>query len=197
MNNYCYKFDHNFVLPTKEQIYPEGIKNLQSSMNKELLDPNLYKILEIVNINVRWIELHYKIALPPNGINSRYGTIHSDGDVLDNKAKINFVIGGTDSQMLWHDFVDKDKAEINVLRTELGTSVIRPKSWRDKVKEVHREEFRAAVVNVGQLHSIENTKDERICIQLIIEDSITKERLDFFEARKRFQLIESLVNSNN
>lgn len=197
MNNYCYKFDHNFVLPTKEQIYPEGIKNLQSSLNKELLDPRLYKILEIVNINVRWIELHYKIALPPNGINSKYGTIHSDGESLDNKAKINFVIGGTDSQMLWHEFLDKDKAEINVLRTELGTSVLRPKSWRDKVKEVHREGFRAAVVNVGQLHSIENTKDERICIQLIIEDSITKERLDFSEARKRFQSIESLVNSNN
>lgn len=197
MNNYCYKFDHNFILPTKEEMYPEGVKKLQSSLDKKLLDPKIYQILEKVDINVRWVELHYKIALPANTFNSIYGTIHADGDELDDKAKINFVVGGTDSQMLWHDFVDDNHSEINVLHTSIGTSVIRPKSWRDRIKEVHRESFRAAVVNVGRLHSIENTKDERICIQLIIEDINTKKRLYFNEAVERFQKIESLVNSNN
>jgi hypothetical protein len=197
MNNYCYKFNHNFVLPTKEIMYPDGVKNLQSSLDKNLLDPKIHEILRSVGINVRWIELNYKIAQPPNTLNSIYGTIHADGEKFDDRAKINFVIGGTDSQMLWHDFVDEAHSEINVFETSIGTSVIRPKSWRDRTKVVHRESFRAAVVNAGRLHSIENTKDERICIQLIIEDTDTKQRLDFYEAVKRFQSIEHLINLDN
>jgi hypothetical protein len=197
MNNYCYKFDHNFVLPTKEQIYPNGVTELQAAMPKDLLDTNIYNILKMVDINVRWIEVHYKIALPAGMTNSAYGTVHADGDEFDNKAKINFVIGGTDSAMIWHEFANADRSAIEVDKTKLVTSVIRPKSLRDKVREVHRESFRAAIVNVGQLHSIENTKDERICIQLIIEDMVTKKRLDFPEAIRRFQMIESVVNPTN
>lgn len=194
MNNYCYKFDHNFVLPTKEQIYPDGVKDLQSVMPKDLLDPAIQNALKMVDIHVRWVEVHYKIALPAGMKNSAYGTIHADGDEFDNKAKINFIIGGTDSEMIWHEFADVNKSAVVVETTGLLTSVIRPKTLRDKVREVHREGFRAAIVNVGQLHSIENIKDERICIQLIVEDMTTKKRLDFAETVRRFQLIESVVN---
>lgn len=194
MNNYCYKFDHNFVLPTKEQIYPNGVQELQSTMSKDLLDSKIYNILKTVDINVRWIEVHYKAPIPAGITNSIYGTVHADGDEIDNKAKINFVIGGTDSFMIWHEFIDNDRSAVEVTKTKLSTSVIRPKS-RDKVREVHKEKLQAAIVNVGQLHSIENTKNERICIQLIVEDITTKERLDFSETVRRFQMIESLVNS--
>jgi len=194
VNNYCYKFDHNFVLPTKEQIYPNGVQELQSTMSKDLLDSKIYNILKTVDINVRWIEVHYKAPIPAGITNSIYGTVHADGDEIDNKAKINFVIGGTDSFMIWHEFIDNDRSAVEVTKTKLSTSVIRPKS-RDKVREVHKEKLQAAIVNVGQLHSIENTKNERICIQLIVEDITTKERLDFSETVRRFQMIESLVNS--
>lgn len=197
MNNYCYKFDHKFVLPTKEQIYPNGIQELQTAMPKDLLDSRIHDVLKTVDINVRWIEVHYKAPIPAGVTNSIYGTIHADGDELDNKAKINFVIGGTDSTMIWHELADTNKCDIEITKTKLSTSVIRPKTPRNKVKEVHREGFRAAIVNVGQLHSIENTKDERICIQLIVEDMSTKNRLDFSETVRRFQMIESIVNSTS
>jgi hypothetical protein len=163
-------------------------------MSKDLLDSKIYNILKTVDINVRWIEVHYKAPIPAGITNSIYGTVHADGDEIDNKAKINFVIGGTDSFMIWHEFIDNDRSAVEVTKTKLSTSVIRPKS-RDKVREVHKEKLQAAIVNVGQLHSIENTKNERICIQLIVEDITTKERLDFSETVRRFQMIESLVNS--
>lgn len=197
MNNYCYRFDHKFALPTKEQIYPNGIQELQTAMHKELLDSGIYDVFKTVDINVRWIEVHYKAPIPAGVTNSIYGTIHADGDYLDNKAKINFVIGGTDSAMIWHELADSFKSNIEITKTKLSTSVIRPIAPRDKVKEVHREGFRAAIVNVGQLHSVENTKDERICIQLIVEDMYTRKRLDFLETVRRFQIIESAINSTS
>ena len=197
MNNYCYKFQHNFILPTKKQIYPNGTPILHCRLNESLLDAEIYEVLKTIDIRVRWIEVNYKIALPANITSSIYGTIHADGASFDNKAKINFVIGGTDSAMIWYEFIDQSQVHAYQAQTKLQTDSIRADSQKDKLKEVHRESFSAAIVNVGQLHSIENTKEERICIQLILEDMQTRERLDYFEAVERFQSIEHLINLDN
>lgn len=190
MNNFCYQFNHNFKLPSREEIFPDGKPKVQSILDKTLMDPELFRILWMVDIDVRWIEVSYKIALPAHVKQSNYGSVHADGPEIDNKAKINFIIGGTDSAMVWHEMRNNS---INENFTGINTSVLRVKNLKN-ITEVHREKFKAAIINCGQIHSIENTVDDRISLQCILQDLSTRERLDFSEAVRRFQMIESLVN---
>lgn len=190
MTDFCYPFSHNFKLPTKDDIFPNNEIKIQSKLDKELLDPEFYKILTEVDIDVRWIEVHYKIPLPAVIKQSIYGSIHADGDKIDNKSKINFILGGTDSSMIWWKLKNEETFEA---QTTIDTTCIRPKSIKD-VEEVHRESFRAAIVNVGQIHSIENTIDERIAIECILQDAKTKDRLDFCESVRRVKIIEHILH---
>lgn len=189
MNIFCYQFSHNFKLPSKTDIFPNDQIKPHSTLDRNLLDQDFYRLLNEINIDVRWIEVHYKPPLPAFLKQSTYGSIHADGDKIDNKAKINFILGGTDSSMIWWELKNKETMQA---QTVIDTTCVRPKNIND-VKEVYRESFRAAIVNVGQIHSIENTVDERIAIECILQDSTTKERLDFFEAVDRFKNIEKIL----
>lgn len=189
MNKYCYKFSHNFVIPNKEEIF-SGSPKIHSTLDKNILDKELHRYLKEIDIEIRWVEVHYKIPLPASLKQSIYGSIHADGSEIDDKAKINFIIGGTESSMIWWKLKNN---QMMLQDTVIDTTCVRPKSL-DDVEEVYRESFQSAIVNVGQIHSIENTKDERIAIECILQDIFTKNRLDFFEAVRRFKFIENNIN---
>lgn len=189
MNKFCYQFRHDFKLPNKNEIFPDNKIKIHSTLDKELLDPDFIYYLNLIDIDVRWVEVHYKIPLPFQIKQSIYGSIHADGNEIDDKAKINFILGGKNSSMIWWRL--KNNETINST-TVIDTNCVRPKNI-DDIEEVHRESFTSAIVNVGQIHSIENTIDERIAIECILQDKKDKTRLTFFEAVKRFKLIEKNV----
>lgn len=179
MNDFCLPFDHDFVLPTKEDIFPNGKFMIQKKFKADLLDKKIIDWLAKENISISWIEVAYKIPLPATIKFSMYGNIHSDGIELDDKAKINFIIGGQDSRMIWYKTPD----HYTLNKTSIRTDSLRPDT--DDLEEIHSASFSAALVNAGKFHSVENEYETRIAIQCIINDSITGERLQFPEARSR------------
>lgn len=190
-NNFCFPFDHNFTIPNSiREIYAEKPYPLQTKVDKALFDSKIYDWLSCANIEVSWCEAHYKPALPAFIKNSKYGTVHADGDEIDNKSKINFVFGGTGSEMVWYKLNDESKIQKHF--TGLQTASVRPIDL-STVTEVHRCGFKTALCNVGQLHSVENPNEERACIQFIIRDSNTHRRIEFIDARARIKELLKLL----
>lgn len=190
-NDFCFPFDHNFKIPTSiDEIYLEKPYPPQAKVDKRLFDNKIYEWLLCANIEVTWCEAHYKPALPNFIKISKYGTVHADGDTIDNKTKINFVFGGRGSEMVWYKLNDGSK--IRKQFTGLQTESLRPEVFSD-VTEAYRCGFKTALCNVGQLHSIENPNDERACIQFIIRDSITYQRIEFDDARERIKGLLKLL----
>jgi len=190
-NNFCFPFDHNFKIPNSiAEIYAGKPYPVHTSVDKQLFDRKIFDWLRLENIEVSWCETHYKPALPTSIKISKYGTIHADGGEIDNKTKINFVFGGNGSQMVWYKF----KGDLNVQThsTSLQTPYVRPQSITD-IEEVYRCSFKTALCNVGQLHSVENPNEERACIQFILRDSITQERIEFVDARARIERLLLLL----
>lgn len=190
-NNFCFPFDHNFKIPNSiSEIYAGKPYPSHTSVDKQLFDSKIFDWLRLENIEVSWCETHYKPALPAFIKNSKYGTIHADGDKIDNKSKINFVFGGTGSEMVWYKLNDESKIQKHF--TGLQTESVRP-SDLSTITEVHRCNFKTALCNVGQLHSVENPVEERACIQFIIRDSITQQRIDFLDAKERIKRLLLLL----
>jgi hypothetical protein len=192
-NNFCFPFEHNFRIPDSIlSIYNQVPYPLQTTVSKDLFDSRIYDWLMCENIEVSWCEAHFKPPLPVYLKISAYGTIHADGDNLDNKTKINFVFGGNGSSMIWYKF--KNSPRINRHFTGLKTASVRPTDIRD-IEEVYRCSFRSALCNVGQLHSIENPDEDRACVQFIIRDAITKQRIDFSDAVLRMKKLVQLIET--
>ena len=122
-----------------------------------------------------------------------YGTynIHSDGNEYPNqKAKLNFVIGGKGSKMLWYEpqcletFTSNRAARLIDYENgnHGGYVAVKP----EEVKEVHSAELiDFCIVDAGAFHTVKNADEVRIAWSLVLADCNTKKRLNFPELQKR------------
>lgn len=118
------------------------------------------------------------------GPNARH-LIHVDGPVYPtNKAKLNFIIGGAGSEMVWY----KPKEEIFnvtnlVSRSTTGGSVLLS---ADNAVEVHRAALaNFCIVDAGTFHTVVNKQEPRIAWNLGLVDCKTNHRLLLTELRER------------
>lgn len=183
MNDFCFPFDHDFKFPSIDQLYSSG-KEIHKILNLDFLDKSFLNWLHSIDLKVGLVEASYKEPQSATIKNSKYGIIHADGNELDNKCKINYIIGGRDSQMIWYKNKNIDSKGIRSF-TPGSTNIIRP--YTNQLDEVHRQGFKTALVNVGVFHGIENTVEPRIAIQCVIRDSKDNRRVDFFDARDRIR----------
>ena len=135
------------------------LKEVQASYNNldqmmifkmPTVDKNLSKFLSGVGIYVTHGEIFYT---PPHG----KLPIHVDLHEFSNNCKLNFIFGAEGSKMIWWD----KKTDINLrfVYTPIGTKYIMLDE--DECIPIHSAEIKQpSLVNVGILHSINNTTDE-------------------------------------
>jgi hypothetical protein len=176
MNNYCTKLKFpnlNVDLTSYRKEHRNHIRAPKDIMGSELDD-----ILLSVGIKLFWVEAFYL------GKNADH-TIHCDGHELDDKAKLNYVVGGKDSLMTWYTDVESDKIEkrtswANTIYLGINTEEITP-SFSTTMEEGFY------IVHVGKFHNVWNKDEERYCLSACLIDSITNHRLTYTELQIRLK----------
>ena len=130
------------------------------------------KILAAVGLRMHWVEVFYLAAGSDH-------TIHCDGHELDNKAKINYVIGGKGSMMSWYDPIDKNKIQKKLSKADtiyLGIN-------KEDTIEVYSTEMEEGfyIINAGKFHNVWNKDEGRYCLSGCLVDIVTGYRPLFNE----------------
>jgi hypothetical protein len=111
-------------------------------------------------------------------------SIHSDGDEIDNKAKLNFVLGGKNSSMIWYEPIDSN----NLIKKITSVNTIYLTIESNNAKEVFRKEILDLnLVNIGCLHNVKTMSEERFCLSMCLADITTGSRLPYIELVHRFK----------
>jgi hypothetical protein len=176
MNQYCnyLNFPH---IDVDLSIYKKNKRNHVRGP-KDILGVELNDTLHKLNIGIQWVEVFYL------GDDADH-TIHCDGHELDNKAKLNYVVGGKNSIMTWYKPVSEDKIE---KRTSLANTIYLGINTEDVIETystIMKEGF--YLVNVGQFHNVWNKNNDRYCLSACLIDSRTSYRLNFNELQKRLK----------
>ena len=176
MNPYCnyLNFPH---IDVDLSIYKKNKRN-QIRVVKDIMGVELNDILQKFNIGVQWVEVFY---LGDDADHS----IHCDGHELDNKAKLNYIVGGKDSVMTWYKPTSEDKIE---KRTSPANTIYLGINTEDVIATYNTEMKEGFyLVNVGQFHNVWNKNEDRYCLSACLIDSRTSYRLNFNELQQRLK----------
>jgi hypothetical protein len=135
-------------------------------------------LLSKVGLSIRWVEVFY---LGPNADH----TIHCDGHELDNKAKLNYIIGGKNSIMTWYKPVSEDKIE---KKTSWANTIYLGIKTEDVIatySTAMKEGF--YLVNVGDFHNVWNKYEDRYCLSACLVDTKKDYRLNYNELQNRLK----------
>lgn len=166
-------------LPFSIKIDSQRFTGQQTRCNCSILSKDMCQWVELnLDAVVLWTEIFY---LPPN----QSYDIHCDGHEVDNKCKLNYIINGEDSIMYWYRTVDNNK--IDSAYSKSNTRYL-------KLEKTNAEEICQAtlinlnLVNVGDFHTVENGKNDRWCISIVVGDKNTKDRLNYNEVKSRLNI---------
>jgi hypothetical protein len=114
---------------------------------------------------------------------------HADGKELTHQAKLNFAYGGEGSVMKWWALKDPNYP-IKPAGNHIGKRYVAvPLQHLNQVAQAKIGQ--PSLVNVGQIHSMENGKtEERWCLSIVIGLISTGKAVPFLEAR---WILEDLV----
>jgi hypothetical protein len=124
-----------------------------------------------LSIEIQWLEV---FCLTPYNKH----IIHCDGHEIDTKAKINYIVGGEGSSMIWYEAADENKIVKGISKANTRYLTIAEK---DAVEVYSKQLQGFNIVNVGALHTVKNKANHRYCISMAIADAVTKNRLDYSE----------------
>jgi len=124
-----------------------------------------------LSLEIQWLEIF--CLMPYNK-----HIIHCDGHEIDTKAKINYIIGGEGSSMMWYEAADENKIVKGISKANTRYLTIAEK---DAVEVYSKQLQGFNIVNVGRLHTVKNKADHRYCISMAVADSTSKLRLDYSE----------------
>lgn len=145
--------------------------------SKDAFGKEIGKILTDCQVSIHWIEAFYLGDFADH-------SIHCDGHELDNKAKLNYIVGGKGSKMIWYEPLSEDKIQKKTSWANTIYLGIYPEDVRILYSS-HLSGFN--LVNVGLFHNVYNQTDDRYCLSACLIDSYTKERLTYNELQKRLR----------
>lgn len=176
MNQYCNYLNFPYI-DVDLTVYKKNKRNHVRGP-KDILGEELNSVLHKLNIDIQWVEVFYL------GDDADH-TIHCDGHELDNKAKLNYIVGGKDSVMTWYKPVSEDKIE---KRTSWANTIYLGINTEDVIATYStgmKEGF--YLVNVGEFHNVWNKNEDRYCLSACLIDSRTSYRLNFNELQQRLK----------
>ena len=174
MNQYCNKLNFPINVTTDLTVYKTECRN-HIRVSKDIMGDKLNEILLSVGVKLFWVEAFYL------GKNSDH-TIHCDGHELDNKAKLNYIVGGKNSVMTWYEPIDNNKIE---KRLSKANTIYLGINTNDVVETFSKHMEGFYLVNVGKFHNVWNKEDDRYCLSACLIDSVTGYRLSFTELQNR------------
>jgi hypothetical protein len=168
----------NFTIPPlKEEFDITNITQPHTGIDLDQMNPKMKIFLEGLGIKVSWIELFYRKP-------GYRGSIHADS-IGGDFTKINWVIGGKNSIMIWFDVINSDIEKNNISLTMANTGYIKY-TWNE-VTMAHSEfVLGPTLVQVGVPHLIINPSDDRYCLSFVLTDMYGK-RLTMAESYKLFK----------
>lgn len=139
---------------------------------RDIMGEEVDKILASVGLRMQWVDVFYLAAGADH-------SIHCDGHELDDKAKINYVIGGKDSIMTWYDPIDENKIQKKLSKADtiyLGIN-------KEDTIEVYSTEMDEGfyIINAGKFHNVWNKDEGRYCLSGSLVDINTGYRPLFKE----------------
>ncbi len=157
-------FDHDLLKDEYQKVI---------SLND--INPELIALLDVLNIHIGNAESFYSTPY----LAQRIHTDNSGGDYI----KLNFIYGGKGSRMQWYT-VKENIVVPNKKITQAGTNYI---SWyKNQVNLVESTELISpSLVQVGTPHNVANRGEFRLCISLLLIDSINNHRMTMKEACER------------
>ena len=176
MPKYYNQLDFPVTITDKVSKYKAENRN-QVRASKNMLGAEVDKRLAAAGLEILWLEVFYL------GKNSDH-SIHCDGHELDDKAKINYVIGGKNSVMTWYDPVDEIKIQ---KRTSPANTIYLGIDHKNTVETERTEMHGLYLVNVGRFHNVWNKDEDRYCLSAAIVDIKTGYRPLFNELQARLK----------
>jgi hypothetical protein len=153
------------MLPIKEQ---DVNIEFQNALKEVGLFVNSGRIFHIDSTNIYAIHIDEKDPYP-----NRF-------------AKINYVIGGTDSYMNW--FKLKEGKDYHRYVDPYGDVVFGFK-WDEceEISRAHIPENRCSLIDAGTPHSLTNKVDFRTSYSMVLKDITTGQYVEFDDARQRLK----------
>jgi hypothetical protein len=176
--NYCNKLNLD-LSPVSSTFDLYSIKKEHTVLDKSEINPEIQSFLSERNISISWAEIFYR--KPFDIVN-----IHTD-DLGGDIVKINWIYGGENSTMFW--FAPKDPSIVKIpFKTAINSNYLYYK--RDEVNLVHKEQLRGAyLVQVGVPHAVINSKAERYCISLVLQNQHNQ----FLSMRDAISIFSDLI----
>ena len=190
MNDFVTHLKDLFIWPSLEEIFPGGYqKNMPYRLydDDKILDQQFITKLASVDLSVNAIEIMWK----PKGhrIISKYGVIHVDNFNFESQTKIVYVLGGTNSTLVWYDL--NKNVEINPHKWKIADKPVKRINSLDSVTEIHRQPVKFSLVEIGtHMHAIDNPYEDRTAIGCKIIESSTKKILPYQEVKKRIKTLD-------
>lgn len=177
MNKYCSKLNFPVKITADLSEYKVGQRN-QVRVFKDVMGADLNNLLLNCNVEIEWVEVFYLGAGADH-------TIHCDGHELNEKSKINYIIGGKNSVMSWYTPINETKIKKEISKANtlyLGLNI------EDSCEVYHTtmdEGF--YLVNVGQFHNVWNKEEDRYCFSICLMDKNKRYRISFSELQNRLR----------
>lgn len=174
MNKYATELKLPFKLHIDESTL--NFSRIQNRFKPELIDKEFTDWLrEEMGVAIHWCEV---LCLTPG---NSY-PIHVDGEAYDrlDKGKLNYIVGGAGSEMVWYEDTEDMQAELN----STGKPMI---SGKEGIQEIYRKELSGfAIVNAGILHTVINKDKHRYCLTCSVTDAVSGKRLTYTELYEKF-----------
>lgn len=176
MNEFTVQLNLPIVIDEVDFNVYQTLNKKQIRCNNNILKQETHDWLKSqLSLEIQWLEI---FCLTPY---SKH-IIHCDGHEIDTKAKINYIVGGEDSSMIWYNAADENKIVKGISKANTRYLTIAEKDAVE-IYSKHLQGFN--IVNVGALHTVKNKRSDRYCISMAIADSESKQRLDYSDLVER------------
>lgn len=175
------RFHANLDIPVDYTFPQVVIPDLRFHYHSSLSNPdvcsNLLTWLATLKLYVHHSEFFYT---PPG----RTLEPHIDGETINNKVKLNWMSGGQGSCMQWFEL--KPGKNLEKGYTVIGTPYSKMK--RSDIVLKHEAAIGTpSLVNVGQIHAIQNRDEPRYVASYLLGDKATKQILQWDQAINIFK----------
>jgi hypothetical protein len=145
--------------------------------------PDLIDFLLSCGISIREAQRFY---IPPNGTTPP----HVDCNHKNNYAKLNYVFGGQDSIMMWHQLKAGHAAKS--MLSPIGTKYLYAQAQDLESEPVFSTQIGfPSLINSGQFHSVINGPEPRICYSFILTYAENpNQNIDWADAVSRLSMYQ-------
>lgn len=174
---YCVKLNLPVKVDTNFEVYKINNK-FHEVVPNEVFGTEFISFLSNMNLEIDWLEIFYLSQ------NTKH-QVHCDSAFLNKDfGKINYVIGGKNSEMIWYDTFNENTGEIKKTKANTTYRLIE----FENVKQVFSKNISGFyLVNVGVFHTVKNESEDRYCLSAYIKDKRTNTRLTFTKLKQIFK----------